>query len=71
MQISVTAKGFKIDGKQHFFGKLAAVLSGLPKGDARKLRKSLWNAGHRNHAATKRTPSVQPMAKQEKLLQIA
>ncbi|RTK95466.1 MAG: hypothetical protein EKK64_06495 [Neisseriaceae bacterium] len=71
MQISVTAKGFKIDGKQHFFGKLPTVLSGLSKGNARLLRKALWNAGHRNHAATKRTPSVQPMAKQEKLLQIA
>jgi hypothetical protein len=52
MQISITGKGFKLNGKQHFFGKLAAVLSGLTKGDARKLRKSLWNAGFRRLAAT-------------------
>jgi hypothetical protein len=71
MNVTVTAKGFKIDGKQHFFGKLANVLSSLSKGDARSLRKALWNAGKLHHAATKRIPSVEPMTKQDKILQIA
>lgn len=71
MNVQITAKGFKIDGKQHFFGKLQSVLSSMTKGHARQLRKALWNGGHRGMAATKRLPSINDMPKQERILSIA